>query len=62
MLERREGAKRLSDERIVNTERDRARCRDKSVLRVVIALDLQVGCSAQPMLHTPKRNREHAVS
>ena len=62
MLERREGAKRLSDECIVNTERDRARCRDKSVLRVVIALDLQVGCSAQPMLHTPKRNRKHAVS
>ena len=54
MLERREGAKRLSDERIVNTERDRARCRDKGVLRVVIALDLQVGRSAQTMLHALK--------
>ena len=61
MLKRREGVKRLGDERIVNAERERARRRDKRVLRVVIALDMQLGRSAQPMLHAPKRDREHAI-
>ena len=51
----------MGDERVVDAERERARRRDKRVLRVVIALDLQVGRSAQPMLHAPKRDREHAI-